>query len=175
MLLETLYIVRHAPAEDDQPEFPGDDSQRRLTVDGVALARDAFLGLKARGVRPDAIWTSPFVRTRQTAEVLQKLVAPEAPLRSFMELAPAGNIDAAIASIVRAQVRRLAVVGHAPGVAVLVSRLCGDGRMRLFFERAGAAEIYMGGTPERPRCDLVWLAPAEFIAPSGVARGAAPG
>ncbi len=160
---ETLYIVRHAPAEDENPAAPGDDSQRRLTADGADLGARMAEALFVRGVRPDLIWTSPYVRTRDTALLMQERMQAPGGIRSILELAPGGDLGALVEGAMRAPAKRLMLVGHAPGVAMLVARLAGDGRTRLFFERAGAAELFVAGTPERPRCEIVWLTPAEFL------------
>ena len=58
-----LYLVRHAKAEQGEP-----DDLRRLTPDGRAAARDLGRRLAAEGVAPDAVLSSPLLRARETAE-----------------------------------------------------------------------------------------------------------
>lgn len=159
MMLETLYIARHAPAEDDNPSRPGDDSQRRLLPEGVVEARQMFAAMQARGMGVDCIWTSPYVRTQQTAQIAAEFLEAPGGIKARIELAPSGNLDSLLPEIGRARARAMLVVGHAPGVGVLVSKLCADGRLRVVFERTGVAALSIGGLPERLRAELLWMVP----------------
>jgi len=71
MTLEVI-VVRHAIAfERDRRRWP-DDALRPLTPAGKRRFRKAALGLRKWSPRVDAVLSSPFVRTRQTAELLTK-------------------------------------------------------------------------------------------------------
>jgi phosphohistidine phosphatase len=58
-------IVRHAEAEAGQP-----DELRRLTAGGRAQARALGERLRADGVEPEAVVSSPLLRARETAKAL---------------------------------------------------------------------------------------------------------
>ena len=65
-----LYIIRHAIAVDEgTPEYE-DDSQRPLTDKGKKKMRQIAKGLRALGVEFDLILSSPYVRAKETAEIL---------------------------------------------------------------------------------------------------------
>jgi phosphohistidine phosphatase len=78
-----LVIVRHAEAAPGNP-----DELRPLTPHGRAQARDLGRRLRADGLAPDAILTSPLLRARETAAALD-LGEPEIDER----LAPGATPD----------------------------------------------------------------------------------
>jgi phosphohistidine phosphatase len=64
-----LYLIRHGIAVDrDDPRCPP-DTERPLTPKGIKRSRAAALGLRALGVKPNAVLTSPWLRALQTAEL----------------------------------------------------------------------------------------------------------
>src|ERR1700684_1684775 len=64
-----LYLVRHGIAVDrTDPKCPP-EAERPLTARGVQKTRSAALGLRALGVKPDVLITSPYVRAVQTAGI----------------------------------------------------------------------------------------------------------
>jgi len=64
-----LYIVRHAIAAERGDEWP-DDTKRPLTEQGINKFKEAVEGLESLDVEIDEIFTSPFVRAKQTANLL---------------------------------------------------------------------------------------------------------
>ena len=64
-----LYLVRHGIAVDrTDPKSPA-EAERPLTARGVQKTREAALGFRALGAKPEVLITSPFVRAAQTAEI----------------------------------------------------------------------------------------------------------
>jgi phosphohistidine phosphatase SixA len=61
-----LYILRHATAE--EAAASGDDGARKLTERSKEKMRSAAAGLRAMGLKFNAILTSPLVRATETAE-----------------------------------------------------------------------------------------------------------
>ena len=64
-----LYILRHGPAENEPPPG-GDDGARRLTARGREKVREAAAGMRALGLKFDAILASPLPRAAETAELV---------------------------------------------------------------------------------------------------------
>jgi len=76
-----IYICRHAWAgERGDPKWP-DDSLRELTPEGIDRYTHVVKTLATRGFAPAQIATSPYVRCRQTAEIIAKLVRWQASNR----------------------------------------------------------------------------------------------
>jgi phosphohistidine phosphatase len=64
-----LYLIRHGIAVDrEDPRCPP-DTERPLTPKGIKRSRASALGLRALGVKPNAVLTSPWLRALQTAEI----------------------------------------------------------------------------------------------------------
>ena len=63
-----LYILRHATAE--EAASSGDDGARKLTERSKEKMRAASAGLRAMGLKFDAILTSPLARAAETAEIV---------------------------------------------------------------------------------------------------------
>ena len=80
----TLYVLRHGLAE-DQPPPGGDDGARRLTARGREKVREAAAGMRALGLKFDAILASPLPRAAETAELVAAVYsgvpAPKPSLR----------------------------------------------------------------------------------------------
>ena len=65
-----LYFLRHGLAgQHGDPKYK-DDSLRPLTAQGREKIRRASLGMQALGLTFDAILSSPYLRARQTAEIV---------------------------------------------------------------------------------------------------------
>lgn len=135
-----LLVMRHGPAEEARWGIP--DEARALTEAG----RDVVIrALRALGAwRPTHIFTSPYRRARQTAELLQVgFGEPPVPIEPWEALAPTGDPDRVIleleahgiASDWKAQ---WVLVGHLPLVGDLVERLT---HRRVAFPTAGWAWI----------------------------------
>ena len=90
------------------PAWP-DDSQRPLTQKGISRFRDIAARLAARGIRVGAVFSSPYVRARQTAELLVPGWA-EVPIQSVEELSP-GYTPASLAKVLLDQSK----LGETPG------------------------------------------------------------
>jgi phosphohistidine phosphatase len=109
-----LLIVRHAEAA------PGDpDELRPLTATGREHARELGRRLRAEGLAPDAVITSPLLRARETAAALG-LGEPEVDER----LAPGATpLDVREAALLRGET--VVVVGHQPDCGRAVAALAG--------------------------------------------------
>jgi|SRR4029077_13971466 len=69
-----LYLIRHGIAVDrEDPNCPP-DTERPLTPKGIKKTRDAALGLRALDVEPNAVFTSPWLRALQTAEIFCEVI-----------------------------------------------------------------------------------------------------
>jgi phosphohistidine phosphatase len=123
-----LVLVRHAEAA------PGDpDELRSLTPEGHEQARKLGEQLRADGVRPDAVLSSPLLRARQTAADLG-FGDPE-PLEELAPGATGDDVRAAIAG----RGETVVVVGHQPDCSQITAALRGGEEPR--FPPAGAQII----------------------------------
>jgi phosphohistidine phosphatase len=123
-----LYILRHGLAgEAGDPRY-SDDSQRPLTAEGKRKMHQAALGMKAMGIKFDMAFTSPYLRARQTAEIVCRQLDCEDALRTTANLAPGGGMRALIAELSGLpQESRVLIAGHEPYLSGLVSFLISGG------------------------------------------------
>jgi phosphohistidine phosphatase len=112
-----VYLVRHAAAE---REAPGGDVARPLTPAGRRAFEALLASLRARGeLGVTCVRTSPFVRARQTAELLAHRAS--APLEDDAALASGCATGAELLAAARAAGPGAAIVGHNPEVAEAIA------------------------------------------------------
>jgi phosphohistidine phosphatase len=118
----TLYLVRHGIAED--AVAGGDDAARPLTSRGRIRLRAAARGMRAIGIRMDALLTSPMTRAAETAAIVSEVYGG----RPVPRVLPALAQGVAAAEMLRALRPFLRdgdamVTGHEPGLGELASLL----------------------------------------------------
>jgi phosphohistidine phosphatase len=142
-----LYLIRHAIAE-ERDAWP-DDAKRPLTEDGTDKMRKPRADWRASAWF-DVILTSPFVRTRQTAEIVATAFNERPPIVAVESLAPGGSIQSLLSDLERqARRSRVAVVGHEPGIGELAARLAGA-RYPIEFKKGAVCRIDVKTFPAGP-------------------------
>jgi phosphohistidine phosphatase len=123
-----LVLVRHAEAAPGTP-----DELRTLTPEGYEQSRALGDRLRAEGVQPDAVLSSPLLRARQTAEALG--FGEPVPDDGLAPGATPADVRAAIAG----RGETVVVVGHQPDCGRVAASLTGGEEPR--FPPAGVAVI----------------------------------
>jgi len=151
-----LYLIRHGLAEERGDAWP-DDSKRPLTDDGLSRMRKAARGLSRLGVSVDVVLSSPFVRARQTAEIVAGGLDPRPSLVNVDSLAPGGSYAAVIGDLDKqSRKTRIALVGHEPAIGELAARLIGS-RHPIEFKKGAVCRIDIDDLPPIGPGDLRWL------------------
>lgn len=109
-----LVLIRHAEAAPGSP-----DELRTLTSEGHEQARSLGERLRADGIEPDAVLSSPLLRARETASDLG-FGAPE----PRDELAPGATVED-VRAVVAGRGETVAVVGHQPDCGEIAAGLSG--------------------------------------------------
>jgi len=149
-----VYFLRHGKAE-NRLEWQGDDDDRPLTAAGEEELRREAEALRALGLAPDVIVTSPLARARRTAEIVAdglglrgRLVEDARLAHGFdvrrLEQVLAAHEDAAA----------VLVVGHEPDFSAAVSELIGGGE--IVMKKGGLARVDVTA-PVAGGGELVWL------------------
>ena len=112
-----VYLVRHAEAAPGKP-----DELRRLTPSGQEQARALGEQLRAEGVTPDTILSSPLLRARETADALG--FGRSEPDDRLAPGATADDVRAAVAG----RGETVVVVGHQPDCSEIVLALTDEER-----------------------------------------------
>jgi phosphohistidine phosphatase len=151
-----LYIVRHAIAAERGDDWP-DDDKRPLTEKGIARFEEGVAGLSWLEVGLDEIFTSPLVRAKQTADILAKGISGKASVKLLPALAPGHSPEQVMAALAQtARRRRIALVGHEPGLGELAAHLVGAKRS-LEFRKGGVCRIDLQGLTENRPGSLIWF------------------
>lgn len=157
-----LILVRHAIAAARGDEWPNDD-KRPLTARGVARFKEEVDGLRRMGVTVDEIFTSPLVRARQTAELLAAGLPGKPPVKLLDALSPGHAPGSVLAQLARAaRRRRIALVGHEPGLGELAAHLIGAGRA-LPFKKGGMCRIDVESLTSRRPGALGWFVQPKLL------------
>ncbi len=153
-----LWFLRHGEAE---PHGSRPDAERRLTERGIQQARSAGVALRAMGITPEIVYTSPKVRALDTAtfacEPLGLVPVPHAPLTEDFD------VDEALVLAMGDEEGdgRVLVVGHEPDFSQVIHDLTGA---RIDMKKGGVAGVRLDGS----RGELiVLLRPRELRAIGG--------
>jgi phosphohistidine phosphatase len=151
-----IYVIRHGLAEERGDAWP-DDSKRPLSEDGVSAMRKSARGLARLGVSLDAVLTSTLVRAKQTAEIVAAGLNPRPPVSTAESLAPGGTYQEMMADLEKQTRRkRIAIVGHEPGIGEFAARLIGS-RHPIEFKKGAVCRIDLDAIPPSGPGDLRWL------------------
>jgi len=113
-----LYFLRHAEALDG-----ADDAARPLTSHGEKQAREVGRFLERAGIEFDAVYCSPLVRAKQTAEGVLKICG-SADLQiaeAFLNETSQAQFDKWLKEI--PEVKHACLVGHAPSLGERICQL----------------------------------------------------
>jgi phosphohistidine phosphatase len=155
--------VRHGPAG-QHGATPGPDHERPLTRKGVRRTRRAFAGLRRAGVRLDAVYSSPYRRARETAELLVRELRFTGDVVETPALVP----DAVPGKVLEAlrsgpDGGRVALVGHEPHLSHLLGVLIGGNAAALEMGKAGVACVLVTDWKRNPPGLLRWLATPRLL------------
>jgi phosphohistidine phosphatase len=153
-----LYLLRHAIAADQAPA--GGDQNRRLTPKGNRKLRRVVEGMKALRLTFDLVLSSPYLRAKETAEMVTEAFHLQEVLHISPDLIPGGNPKELIEELNarHPKAKRILLVGHEPYLSSLISLLCsGDKGIAITMKKAGLCKLSMDEL-KYGRCGtLEWL------------------
>lgn len=160
-----IYLIRHSNAVD--PGTPGyeEDSQRPLTEKGRDKMNKIASALKALKVKPELIVSSPYVRARQTAEILAKVLKYKRDLAFSDVLVPMGNADDVVGEInEKYAVDELILVGHEPCISGLIGALIvGNPELSINIKNGGVCCLSSDDLRVERRAILEWVLPPKIL------------
>jgi phosphohistidine phosphatase len=142
----TLFLLRHAKSSWEDASL--EDFDRPLARRGEEAAPSMGAYMAAQGIEPQLILCSPATRARQTLDLVLPKLGGEASVEfeDNLYLASSSSLLARIRKV-RANIQRLMLVGHDPGMHGLAVELAGHGkpedlhRLATKFPTAGLAVI----------------------------------
>jgi len=158
-----IYIARHAWAHEfGDPRWP-DDSQRELEFDGAERYIGVIEALAERDFAPELIATSPYVRCRQTADLISRHTVHHPEVVELEALTPGSDFEAAASWSQARSAKSICWVGHAPDVGTMTSALIGDNRASIRFAKGAIAAVRYH-SEIGPNCgELYWHVTAKSL------------
>lgn len=167
-----LYILRHGIAV--EPGTPGyaSDADRPLTPKGKRKLRKIARALKAMKISFDWILSSPYLRARQTADIVATVLGCQRRLEFTDHLGPSGVPAKLIEQLNRplqpehssrraaksAQLENVLLVGHEPYLSALVSLLMSGGTQAgIVLKKGGLCKLSAEALKPGRCAQLDWL------------------
>jgi len=155
-----LYILRHAIAEErDAARYP-DDALRPLTDRGAKKMREIAGGMRAMGLDFTVILSSPFLRARQTADIVAREFKARDRLALSVHLEPGGDPARVLREVESASksAPSILLVGHEPALSALISTLlAGHDAASVTLKKGGLCSLSLSFTPGSIHATLEWL------------------
>jgi phosphohistidine phosphatase len=136
------------------------DSERPLTTKGERRMRRIAEGMQALGLSYDLMLSSPYLRAKQTAEIVAQVLSPANDVLLVETLTPEGNPRQVIEALRTDHRDRedVLLVGHEPYLSRLISTLLTGGpNLSVVMKRGGLCALDVDA-PRFGRCaSLVFL------------------
>jgi phosphohistidine phosphatase len=152
-----LFILRHGEA--GKPSATSkEDSKRPLTLAGKKEIEEISKGLKLVGVKFDYIFTSPLLRSKQTAEIVFKNLQCKNLVSELEELKPEGNkLQLYNKLSTLKQGSFVLIVGHEPYLSELIGEAISKCNSRIDLKKGGLARIRIISLLPKIQGELRWL------------------
>lgn len=151
-----LLLLRHGEAGRSS-RLPG-DSKRSLTNEGKQEIMDISYGLQTLEIKFDHIFSSPLLRTKQTAEIVAKSIKYKGNIEELDSLRPEGSrleFYSVLSKLKQDSV--ILVVGHEPYLSEMISDGISQSGCRINLKKAGLARMRILSTLPKIRGELRWL------------------
>ena len=155
-----LYLLRHGIAV--EPGTPGyeKDSERPLTPEGKNRLRQIAAAMKKMDLRFDLILSSPFLRARQTAEIIAGSLKLKKQPGFSDALTPDGNSKALVRQLneLNPVPEDILLVGHEPYLSRLIALLtAGETGVAIGLKKGGLGKLEAESLHYGRCAQLAWL------------------
>lgn len=137
-----LHLFRHGIAIDREDPTCPSEHERFLTPKGIAKTQAAAQGLRALGLKPNIILSSPLLRAVQTAEIACEAFAyPVKKLRQIDALKPDGKPGDLFDELSGLKAEQVLCVGHAPNLDEVLAFAIGSHTTVTALKKAGLGSV----------------------------------
>ncbi len=153
-----LFILRHAIAV--ERAAVKNDFERPLTPEGEEKLRRITKALRNLELSFDLMISSPYVRARETAEIVGAALAPRKKVQLWDSLGADGQARELIAQLKRVEPVPTSVllVGHEPYLSRLIALLvCGTASASIVLKKAGLCKLTLDSLRAGRCARLEWL------------------
>jgi phosphohistidine phosphatase len=162
-----LYILRHGIAVEPGTAAYAKDADRPLTPKGERKLGQIAEALEDLGISFDLILSSPFLRARQTAELVAEALKNRKQLSLSDELTPHGNPKKLIEFIQHVQPapNNVLLVGHEPYLSEFISwLLVGNSTLSVIMKKGGLCKLSAESLKPGRCATLEWLLTPKLMA-----------
>ncbi len=154
-----FFILRHGIAADRESGDFDRDADRPLTPEGIKKVKRIAGSMKAMDLDCQLILSSPYLRAKQTAEIVTKSLGWQRRLEFTDELTPGGEYRGLIGLLNRRELlKSVLLVGHEPHLSGLISLLTtGETSMGLILKKGGLAKLSTDSLLPGKCAALEWL------------------
>jgi phosphohistidine phosphatase len=155
-----IYLLRHGIAvERGAPGFEN-DSARPLTSKGKKQLKKVSEAMKKMSLNFAVILSSPFLRAKQTAEIIAADLKLKKRLKFSDALTPESDVKNFIVQLQKLKPlpKKILLVGHEPFSSGLISLLVtGDFQLQLDFKKSGLCKLEIKKLSVGKCATLAWL------------------
>src|SRR5258708_861307 len=155
-----LYILRHGLAVEHGAPGYAKDSDRPLTPKGERKMWKIAEAIEAMKISFDLILSSPYVRTRQTAEIVAEAFNARQKLEFHDSLIPHGSSKKLIDFLngLKPEPESVCLVGHEPYLSELISLLVSGGsNLSVTMKKGGLCKLTVESLKHGRCAALEWL------------------
>jgi phosphohistidine phosphatase len=160
-----LYLFRHGEALPKDDPSVTTDEDRPLVTEGVKRTRQAAEGIRTMNIAFDAVFTSPWLRARQTAQIACEALGLSQRLHVMDELAGDRTIEAVMNALVKqSQLQNVMLVGHNPLLSDLAAYfLCHSTSIKIELKKSGMCAVEVSRIPPKDPGVLLWMMTAKQL------------
>lgn len=155
-----LFILRHGLAAELGEHGITRDSDRPLTAEGKAKLSKIAAAMQALELSFDLILSSPYVRARETADIVADILHCRKKLEFTDALVPPGNARKLVDLIDHSDksCKNVLLVGHEPFLSELISLLVSGGPgVSIQMKKGGLAKVSTDSLHPGHCATLEWL------------------
>ena len=156
-----IFLLRHGIAVEAGAAGFNKDSDRTLTPKGERKLLQVADAMAALELSFDLILTSPYVRARQTADIIAEAFDAKKKLENVEDLTPGGSAKKLIEHInaTKPVPENVLLVGHEPSMSEFIALLIsGDSQASVLMKKGGLCKLSVEKTLQHGHCaTLEWL------------------
>ena len=155
-----IHVLRHGIAVNRNDLDVENDSERRLAARGKRQLRQTAAAMKKMGLRFDLVLSSPYLRAKQTAEIVAESLKLKKQLKFSDALVPDGGPKNLIRELNESKPapENVLLVGHEPYLSRLISLLTTGGMdLAMDFKKGGLCKLEIEKLSHGRCATLVWL------------------
>ena len=158
-----LFILRHGYAGNRLSD-PMKDIKRELTISGKKEVVEIAKSLKKLGVKFNVIFSSPFTRAFQTAQIIAEEYKLTEQIEQSEELKPDGSKGSLYNKLSKLSIDSvILVVGHEPYLSGMINDIISNDNYNknhnnnIILKKAGLSRIKITSTVPKFKGELRWL------------------